>query len=81
LLSLVVIGVSIRYYREFFYLAFDEKSAFLSGIDTNRISLIFTLKYTNHNHMQMVRNNYYMFDLILCQQQLFVYGHITQISF
>ncbi|AYV34546.1 metal ABC transporter permease [Erysipelothrix rhusiopathiae] len=43
LLSLVVIGVSIRYYREFFYLAFDEKSAFLSGIDTNRISLIFTI--------------------------------------
>lgn len=43
LLSLVVIGVSIRYYREFFYLAFDEKSAFLSGIDTNRISSIFTI--------------------------------------
>ncbi|WP_323615555.1 metal ABC transporter permease [Erysipelothrix rhusiopathiae] len=43
LLSLVVIVVSIRYYREFFYLAFDEKSAFLSGIDTNRISLIFTI--------------------------------------
>ncbi|AZK44264.1 metal ABC transporter permease [Erysipelothrix piscisicarius] len=43
LLSLIVIIVSIRYYREFFYLAFDEKSAMLSGIDTNRISLIFTI--------------------------------------
>ncbi|CAM2787633.1 metal ABC transporter permease [Erysipelothrix tonsillarum] len=43
LLSLVVIIISIKYYREFFYIAFDEKSASLSGVDTNRMSLIFTI--------------------------------------
>ncbi|CAM3566146.1 metal ABC transporter permease [Erysipelothrix urinaevulpis] len=40
-LSILVIGIAIRYYREFFFIAFDEKSAKLSGISINKMNFIF----------------------------------------
>ena len=43
ILSLIIIFISLRFYRSFFYIAFDEKSAQLAGVNVKRTSLIFTL--------------------------------------
>ena len=40
-LSLLVLCVAIYYYREFFFIAFDEKAAKLSGININKMNFIF----------------------------------------
>lgn len=42
-LGLVIIIFSFVYYREFFYIAYDETSAQLAGVHVKRISLIFTI--------------------------------------
>ncbi len=42
-LSILVIVVSIKYYRAFFMMSFDEESAVLSGINVSRMNLIFTV--------------------------------------
>lgn len=43
LFGVIVIFVSIYYYREFFMISFDQESAKLSGIHVNRMNLIFTI--------------------------------------
>ncbi|QIK70142.1 metal ABC transporter permease [Erysipelothrix sp. HDW6C] len=43
ILSIVVIAASLYFYREFFFIAFDETSAHLSGISVNRMNLIFMI--------------------------------------
>lgn len=40
-LSLLILFLAIRYYREFFFIAFDEKAAKLSGINTEKMNFIF----------------------------------------
>ncbi|CAM4197231.1 metal ABC transporter permease [Erysipelothrix inopinata] len=42
-LSIVVIVLSLKYYREFFYMAFDPQAAKLAGIPVDRLSLLFTM--------------------------------------
>lgn len=43
ILSVVIVVISIKYYREFFYIAFDETSAKLAGINVKAISMLFTI--------------------------------------
>lgn len=43
LLAVFIIVLSVKYYRDFFYIAYDETSAQLAGIKVHRISLIFTI--------------------------------------
>lgn len=40
-LSLLILLMAIKYYREFFFIAFDEKAAKLSGININKMNFIF----------------------------------------
>lgn len=42
-LSISIVLISIKFYREFFYIAFDETSAQLAGVDVNKVSLLFTI--------------------------------------
>lgn len=43
LLSMVILIMSIVFYRDFFYIAFDETSAHLAGVKVKRMSMILTL--------------------------------------
>lgn len=43
ILALIVMALSLIFYREFFYIAFDEASAKISGIKVNRMNILFTI--------------------------------------
>lgn len=42
-LWVVILYIVVKYYRELFYITFDEESAFLSGVNVRRLNAIFSV--------------------------------------
>lgn len=43
ILAFIIVVASIYFYRDFFYIAYDEEAALLAGINVRRSSLVFTI--------------------------------------